>query len=98
MPEAELMAQRLARSQLFHDGPETKTITWPIVTGSCGQKRYHILYSEQHWQTMLGLLDKIRELRGAINRLLGTKTGWSILAKIAQTKLLAESTDPPTSA
>lgn len=88
MPEGDLMAERIRRSQPFHDGPKGDVIKWPLIADGMG-KTYYVPYSEESWATMLGILERIRELRSGINKLLSTSNGWRVLAKVAETKLLS---------
>ncbi len=90
MKPEDLMAERIRRSQEFVANPGVPNISWPLIRDGCGDKVYYIRYSEERWQTMIGILDKIRELRGGINRLLSTEKGWLQLAVVAQTRLLGE--------
>ena len=90
MPEQELMEQRIAHAQDFYPGPASPDITWPLVEpGRRGDQAYWVPWTEDRWATMLGMLDKIRELRTRIHQLLACERGWIKLAAIAGTKLLA---------
>lgn len=88
MTPEQLCERRIAHSTNFHYGPKENVIKWPLVDEGHNGKIYHVPYSEMSWATMLGILDKIRELRAGINKLLSTDSGWQILAKIAESKLL----------
>lgn len=89
MPEEELNERRIACSREFYYGPKGDVITWPIAASSNRGNVYHVPYSEESWATMLGILERLRELRSGINKLLGTQHGWLTLAKVAETKLLS---------
>jgi hypothetical protein len=91
MSDTDLMKQRIAHSQEFHvTGIElTEHLRFPIVSEEVlGGQRYYVRYTEENWATMLGLMEKIRELRGRIQDLLSCGEGWNVLSKIAQAKLL----------
>lgn len=91
MPPDELSERRIACSRDFFHGPKSNVITWPMVRDGHNEKIYYVPYTEETWATMLGILERLRELRGRINKLLSTNDGWRVLAKVAQTKLLSAS-------
>lgn len=91
MSDQELMEQRIAYSREFYvSGVElAEHLTFPLVgEESLGAQDYYVPYTKERWATMLGLLDKIRELRARIHQLLACETGWAKLAAIAGTRLL----------
>jgi hypothetical protein len=98
MPPQELMEQRIAHAREFYvSGIElTDHLIFPLVSGeSLGSQDYYVPYTPERWATMLGLLEKIRELRTRIHQLLACDTGWAKLAAIAGTKLLAAPPQAP---
>lgn len=88
MSKEELAAQRLYHSRRFNvtDAP---VIQWPQISSWMSDKVYWVPYSEESWQTMLGILERMRELRATLNKMLSTQTGWTQLAQIANNRLLA---------
>lgn len=88
MEASELQAQRLARSNDWHNGPETPDIVWPIRREAFRDYEYSIPYTDEKWQTMIAVQNKIRELRARMNVLLSTQDGWEKLSGIAAAGLL----------
>lgn len=93
MPEEDLMAERVRRSRPFVGSGSAVKLEWPIIDDSVGGKIYWVEYTEERWRAMLNMLDKMRELRGGINRLLSSEQGWVKLGKMAQSRLLPTHND-----
>jgi hypothetical protein len=90
MSNQELMEQRISHSRAFSpDSGLGPRLQFPIVEAErLGASCYYVPYTEDRWATMLGILEKIRELRKRIHHMLSTGSGWAQLAAIAGTKLL----------
>lgn len=83
LSEAELAVARLSRARVFNEasGPEIK---FPLVPSSGFMGTiYFVPYTADLWQTMEGILQKLRQLREGIKGLLETENGWLQLSKIA---------------
>ncbi len=90
MDAATLMAQRVAKSQAWHVG-KTEALRFPLVReGPFGDTEYFVPYTQQNWDTIVGIQQKIRELRTGIHKLLTTEPGWIRLAHIATAGLLGD--------
>lgn len=84
MSDDMLMAERVRHARDFYQGPDHPDIEWPLTEeGFRHQREYVVKYTEDNWQTMLGILDKMRALRAGLNNLLAKKDGWNVLASIA---------------
>ena len=92
----DLMEQRIAHAEDFYPASGMgAALTFPLVEPeSLGSKSYWVPYTEERYATMLGMLDKIRELRERIHQLLACDEGWNRLAAIAGNKLLAAPQSP----
>ena len=88
MTAEELNERRIAHSRDFDEAKSVPEIRWPLVRDSHRDKCYCLEFTEERWQTMIGIMDRIRELRAAVNKLLSTESGWKTLAKVAQSKML----------
>ena len=85
-----LMEQRIAYSKQCYWLDSNPVISFPVVSEGVGAAIYHVPYTEERWQTLTGIIEKIRELRARIHGLLSTNTGWQQLAAIAGVKLLED--------
>lgn len=97
LTEHELADSRIANSRKFYgaDG-KGELLVFPIKSGSSlGRRTYWVPYTEERWNTMLGIMDKFRELRTRIHDLLCYDGGWNLLASIAQVKLLGDAPSEP---
>lgn len=92
MPPEELMQQRVSCSQDFHAARgEGSTMRWPLLEpSSLGDCTYYVPYTEENWAVMLGILNRMRELRAGIAHLLSSHRGMEQLAKVAHTRLISE--------
>jgi hypothetical protein len=89
MSDEDLVKQRIAESRICYWAPPSPTITFPQVNPDrMGDTEYYVPYNETTWQTMLGMLDKMRELRTRLADMLTTSAGWGQLAAMAGVKLL----------
>ncbi len=90
MPRDMLMSQRMANSREFVYA-KTNPIKWPIKYGDEDRdKNYFVPYTEDNWNTMIGILARFKELRASIHAMLGTDRGWVQLQAISSAKLLQE--------
>lgn len=91
LPKEELCAARIFAARPFHATygiVGMNRLTFPLVTKGHSGKATYIPYTEDHWQTMIGIIARFRELREKVNEMLATSDGWLMLEKVAQTKLL----------
>lgn len=91
--EQELMEQRIASAKPFWAAQGVgEVMQFPLVKkgGIRGEVDYYVPYTEDRWATMLGIIDRMRELRASVHKMLSTATGWQQLAIIAATKMLAD--------
>lgn len=97
MSAHELACERLSHAKDFYPAQSKGAkLDFPIVEPeSLSRQTYWIPYTDEHWATMLGIIDKMRELRQRIAKMLSTGTGWAQLAAIAGTKLLEAGNDSP---
>lgn len=95
MSPGELATQRIARSKPFYDAEKVgQVIKFPIISSSINSAIYYVPYTEERWLTMIGIIDKLRELRGRIHTMLSSADGWNQLATIAGVKLLMAPDEP----
>lgn len=90
MSAQELACERLTHSKDFYpaQGFGAK-IDFPLVEPeSLTRQTYWVPYTEERWATMIGIIEKMRELRQRIRAMLASSAGWQQLAAIAGTKLL----------
>lgn len=92
MPAHDLMQQRIACSKVFYPAAKLgQNIQWPLIQPcSLGSIVYWVPWTPERWATMLGIMDKMRELRLRIHQLLASESGWLKLAMVAGAKLLPE--------
>lgn len=70
---------------------------FPVIEPeSLGKIGYTVPYNETTWNTMLGFISKMKELRAQIHNLMSTSEGWSKLAAISRGNLLAQSSETQT--
>lgn len=93
--QCKMEPQVLAGQRLHHSKPFSysekygPTLVFPIIQKWMDRDKIYIVpYNDQTWSTMIGIIHRIRELRGHINKLLSTDSGWGQLAEIAKVKLL----------
>ena len=86
----ELAQARVSESKAwYHASALGPVITWPLaIRGSMSRTQYVVPYTEATWGTMLGLMEKVRELRASVEGMLATDQGWQQLAVVATQKLL----------
>ena len=92
MSETELMQQRIYRSRHFYEAEGIgETLRFPFSKSHGNSDVTHFVpYTDLTWQTMVGVMERMRELRNRINTLLATSGGWKELASIANVKLLSD--------
>jgi hypothetical protein len=88
MPDEMLAMRRLDCSHEFHYAGKNPFIKWPLVSNSHRDKIYFVPYTEENWQTMVGVIERIREVRSTVNKMLSTSHGWAQLKAIASNRLL----------
>lgn len=93
MSDDMLAMRRLENSHEFVDAGKNQVIKWPLVTDGRWGKVYVVPYTEENWQTMIGIIERIREVRQSVNKMLGTDHGWAQLKQIAANRLLAAPSD-----
>jgi hypothetical protein len=86
----EILAQeRIARSKVFYAAERCgDVIQFPLIESGGLHPVYHVPYTEERWLTMVGIIEKVRELRERIHAMLSSNEGWNQLAAIAAVKLL----------
>lgn len=90
MSDRELMQQRIARSIPFHAATgQGNVLRFPLIyRDGLGQDSYFVPYTADRWVTMIGIIDKVRDLRARLHEMLSNVEGWNQLAAIAGTRLL----------
>jgi len=95
MPPEMLAQQRIARSQIFYAAEKIGNVMkFPLIEEGGRHPTYYVPFTEERWQTMVGIIEKLRELRARIHTMLSTTDGWNQLAAIAGVKLLTAPDDP----
>lgn len=94
MPEQTLMEARIAEAKPFWHAPAAERITWPLVAEGGSWNEYYVPWTQERWNTLRDILARLRELRSRIGQLLACEDGWTRLAAIASTKLLAAPQSP----
>ena len=89
MPDDLLAIRRLDNSHEFHYAGKNQVIKWPLLSDSHRDNTYIVPYTEENWQTMIGVIERIREVRQSVNKMLSTDHGWAQLKQIALNRLLA---------
>jgi len=94
MPPEILSQQRIARSRIFCAAEKCgNVIKFPLIEGGGMRPTYYVPYSDDRWLTMIGIMEKVRELRTRIHTMLSSAEGWQQLAAIAAVKLLTAPKD-----
>jgi hypothetical protein len=94
MSPQEIACERLASAKDFWAARDLgDRIDFPLVEPeSMGSRTYWVPHTDERWATMIGIIEKMRELRQRIASMLESGTGWKQLEAISKSKLLTAPT------
>jgi hypothetical protein len=90
-----LSTEELAQARIFASrecsflSKYGREVSWPLYEENWSNSRaYYVPYNQTTWDTMLGMIDKVRALRKQVDELLTTSEGWNKLAVMTGVKQL----------